>query len=146
MQHGSGDARATPTDPLVLVVDGHRDTFEMYAHALMNSGFVALHAARSAEVQQHLRTSLPDVIVTDIRLPDSSGFELIRTIRAGTLTRDIPVIVVSGSGLERDRREALAAGCDSFLVKPCLPDTLRIEIRRVLTIRMATAERGRTAA
>ena len=76
---------------------------------------------------------VPDVITTDLILSRMSGAELCRSLKGGVRTRHIPVIVVTGSAEESEVEAAKKAGCVSVLIKPCEPETLLEEIRRVLT-------------
>jgi two-component system cell cycle response regulator DivK len=61
-----------------------------------------------------------------------SGFDLIHRLREDSRTRAIPIIVLTGLTLASVRQQAREAGCDRFLLKPCLPDALAGEIRDVL--------------
>src|SRR5207247_4471249 len=74
-----------------------------------------------------------DVIVTCIRVDGPfDGVELVRRLRDGNGTQHKPIIVLTACAFEPDQQRALAAGCDVFLPKPCLPDRLVSEIRGVL--------------
>ena len=78
----------------------------------------------------------PDVIVADIMLPGISGLELARRLRDDARTKDTAIIVLTGRTFGGDEEQATAAaGCDRFLLKPCLPDDLAFEIRHVLSAR-----------
>jgi CheY-like chemotaxis protein len=135
MQHSTSISFGSTDPPVVLLVDDDPDTCDLYAFALAQSGFVAVQAARSTEAQLRIQECLPNVIVTDMRLPDCSGLDMIRSLRADGHTRDIPVVVLTGCVFEADRQQAFEAGCDAFLTKPCLPEELATEIRRVLATR-----------
>jgi two-component system, cell cycle response regulator DivK len=74
----------------------------------------------------------PDVIVMDLNLPELDGWEATRRLKANDLTRSIPVIALTGLSIQYSKAAALQAGCDGFLTKPCYPDALAGEIRRVL--------------
>jgi len=74
----------------------------------------------------------PDVLVTETRLPGISGFELCSLLRQDAATRTIPIVVVTGDAREDQINRAKAAGADSVLVKPCLPEALLVEIVRLL--------------
>ena len=62
----------------------------------------------------------------------ASGLELTRLLRKDNRTRTAGIIILTGHAIESARDEASAAGCDRFLIKPCPPDVLALEIRRVL--------------
>ena len=66
-----------------------------------------------------------DLIVTDINMPDINGLELVSFVRQNQAYREIPVVIISTEGSERDRRKGLALGADAYLVKPFEPDELK---------------------
>ena len=122
----------TPQKPLVLVVDDFQDNREMYAEFLSYSGFRVIEAANGKEAVQQAFDNLPDVIVMDLSLPIMDGWEATRLLKKDARTRAIPVMALTGHALAGHSKEAKDAGCDAFLSKPCLPDQLVAEIRRIL--------------
>jgi CheY-like chemotaxis protein len=116
----------------VLIVDDDRDTREMYSESLRADGFHIL-TATSGEAAVHLAaTATPAVIVTDLRLGASmDGVELARRLRADSRTRGVRIIMLTGATFGDEQQRAEAAGCDRFLLKPCLPADLASEIRRL---------------
>ncbi len=75
-----------------------------------------------------------DLIVTDINMPDINGLELLSFVKSDARYREIPLVVVSTEGSERDRDKGLGLGADSYLVKPFDPEALR-EVARDLLAR-----------
>ena len=75
-----------------------------------------------------------DLIVTDINMPDINGLELLSFVKSNDRYRDIPLVVVSTEGSDRDRDKGLGLGADSYLVKPFDPEALR-EVARDLLAR-----------
>jgi two-component system, cell cycle response regulator DivK len=115
----------------VLLVDDARDDRAMYAEFLRLHGFAVVELDQTPDAQR--LSGDADVIVTDVRVPGAfDGIELVRRLRADERTRDVPIIVLTACAFEIDRRRSLAAGCDLFLSKPCLPDELLTEIRLIL--------------
>ena len=74
----------------------------------------------------------------DLSLPIMDGWEATRRLKADDRTRAIPVVALTGHALAGHSKGAREAGCDSFLAKPCLPDQLVAEIRRMLAAGKAT--------
>ena len=66
-----------------------------------------------------------DLVVTDINMPDINGLELVSFIRQNEKYANVPVVIVSTEGSERDRDKGLQLGADAYLVKPFDPDMLR---------------------
>jgi two-component system, cell cycle response regulator DivK len=118
--------------PLVLVVEDYQDAREMYAAYLQFSGYRVAEAANGEEAIEQARTLLPDIILMDLALPKMDGWEATRRLKADDRTRHIPVVALTGHALAGHADGAREAGCDAFVTKPCLPDELVSEIRRML--------------
>src|ERR671918_572807 len=74
----------------------------------------------------------PDLILMDLSLPGMDGWEATRQLKADERTQNIPVVALTGHALAGASDGAKRAGCDSFVTKPCLPDDLVVEVRRML--------------
>lgn len=118
--------------PLVLVVDDFEDNREMYASYLQFAGFRVAQAADGHEALDKAFSLLPDVIVMDLSLPGLDGWEATRRLKRDARTREIKVVAVTGHALAGHSKGARDAGCDAFVTKPCLPEDLLREIRRML--------------
>lgn len=115
----------------VLAVDDDPDTLEMLEVLLGSLGWSVTVAASSEAALERLSDARPDLILSDIGLPDMDGCALMRAIRSRENSR-IPAIAVSGSGLTEDVCEALEAGFDAHLTKPLTLAALFGAVRRVL--------------
>ena|SRR5882762_2224879 len=124
--------RQPPTRPLVLIVDGHPDTCDLYTVALPPLGFDVMAVDDSTEAYSRAWESHPDIIVTELALRHRDGWELLRSLKGDPRTRDIPVVVLTGDGEQPVRNRAAREGCAAFFGKPCLPEDLAIELRHVL--------------
>jgi CheY-like chemotaxis protein len=123
--------------PLVLVVDDYQDAREMYAEYLEFSGFRTAEARNGAEALEKAFSLTPDVILMDLSLPVMDGWEATRRLRADDRTRNIPIVALTGHALTGQSNGAKDAGCDAYVTKPCLPDALVQEVRRILDARAA---------
>jgi len=119
--------------PLVLVVDDFQDNREMYAEYLAFSGFRVIQAANGKEALDQAFANRPDIIIMDLSLPVMDGWEATRRLKADLRTNAIPVVALTGHAMQGHSKGAMEAGCDSFVAKPCLPDQLVAEIRRMLS-------------
>lgn len=117
-----------------LIIDDDRDTRELYTQYLSRSGVNTVEAEDGVHGLAKATSIVPDVITTDLILPRMGGAELCRSLKSAERTRGIPVIVVTGLVKESEVEAAKQAGCISVLIKPCLPDDLLAEIRRVLAL------------
>ena len=118
--------------PLVLVVEDYQDAREMYAAYLEFSGYRVAEATNGVEALEQAHALKPDIILMDLALPKMDGWEATRQLKADARTRDIPIVALTGHALAGHAEGAKAAGCDAFVTKPCLPDALVAEIRRML--------------
>jgi len=121
--------------PLVLVVDDYQDAREMYAEYLEFSGFRVAEAKNGQEALDKAFELRPDIILMDLSLPIIDGWEATRRLKNDDRTRTIPVVALTGHAMTGQSDEAKGAGCDAFVTKPCLPDALVDEVRRVLATR-----------
>jgi len=121
-----------PERPRVLLVDDYPDAREMYTEYLEFSGFEVVEAENGMEALQRAVDAAPDIILMDLSLPVMDGWEATRRLKADKRTASIPVVALTGHALAGISEGAKRAGCDAFVTKPCLPEDLVKEIRRIL--------------
>lgn len=128
---GLGDQLSTKCS-LVLAVDDDDDNLCLlsYTLELLNCEFIGKMDGRTA--LETARERQPDLILTDIMLPDISGIELLELIKQDSRTRHIPVIAITGLALSEDRAELLSKGFADYLSKPYMVDELEAMVRRYL--------------
>jgi len=129
---------STDQGPLILVVDDYEDAREMYAEYLRFCGFRVAEARNGNEALEQAFALTPDLILMDLSLPGMDGWEATRQLKADERTRQIPVVALTGHALAGASEGAKRAGCDSFVTKPCLPDDLVVEVRRMLGLAKQT--------
>ena len=118
--------------PRVLLVDDYPDAREMYSEYLEFSGFDVVEAGNGMEALQRAVDTTPDIILMDLSLPVMDGWEATRRLKADQRTKAIPVVALTGHALAGISEGAKQAGCDAFVTKPCLPEDLVREIRKIL--------------
>jgi two-component system, cell cycle response regulator DivK len=118
--------------PLVLVVEDYQDAREMYAAYLQFSGFTVAEATNGYEAVEKAVELMPDIVLMDLALPRMDGWEATRRLKGDARTRHIPIVALTGHALAGHAEGARLAGCDAFVTKPCLPDALVAEIKRLL--------------
>lgn len=121
----------SPRRPRVLLVEDDPDTREMYCEYLSYSGLDVREAPTGRRALESVRSVRPDVVVTDLAMPEMDGRELSRRLRLDRTTADLPIIAVSGQLAPGER----IAGADVVLEKPCEPDRLLHVIEDVLHAR-----------
>ena len=124
--------RNPPTRPLVLLIEGHEDTRALYALALSTNGFEVVPVANSTEADRRAWELHPDIIVTDLPIPNGDGWQFLQSLKQNPRTRDIPVVAVSGYVQPSLRDRAEREGVAAFFPKPCLPNELAAGLRHVL--------------
>jgi len=127
--------------PRVLLVDDYPDAREMYTEYLQYSGFDVVEAGNGIEALQRAVDATPDIILMDLSLPVMDGWEATRRLKADERTASIPVVALTGHALAGISEGAKKAGCDAFVTKPCLPEDLVKEIRKILAGPAGTAAR-----
>ena len=118
--------------PLVLVVEDQEELRRLYVEQLALSGFDVIEAANGEEAISHTSTRTPDVVLMDLSLPVLDGWEATRRLKADSRTAHIPVVALTAHDGSGALQRATLAGCDWFVPKPCPPDALIDEVRRVL--------------
>ena len=96
---------------------------------LKRDGHEVIVTCDGREALQKIEEHMPDLIITDIMMPYTSGLELIGAVRQKYLFR-IPIIVLSGMGQEEVVLEAFQLGADDFMTKPFSPNELSLRVRR----------------
>lgn len=119
--HENGEADASDQSrkgsPVILVVEDHNDVARLIGSAL-GTGFSVHYASNGEQGLARASELMPDLIITDIKMPYMDGLELCRRIRASRQLCHIPVIVLSARTSEEDRMRGFEAGADVYLVKP----------------------------
>jgi CheY-like chemotaxis protein len=118
--------------PTILLIEDFDDAREMYTEYLEYSGFLVITAADAKRGLELAEARQPDLILMDAGLPGMTGWEACSSLKASPTTRAIPVLMLTGHVFGGSRKQSIQVGADGFLAKPCLPDDLVREIRRVL--------------
>jgi CheY-like chemotaxis protein len=127
----SPPAAAPPLAGLrVLAVDDDPDTLDLVAELLSLRGAEVVPAASAAAALAALQRFAPDVLVSDIGMPDRDGYDLIRDVR-GLGPDDLPAVAVTAFVSPEDRRRALDAGFQVHLAKPVDPGELTAVVARL---------------
>jgi len=116
----------------LLLVDDYADSLEMWAIFLRSSGYDVVTAMTGLEAIERAETTRPDLVLLDLQLPEMSGVEAARHLRASSATAHIPLIAVTGFSQPREHDEAREAGFDRVIVKPCEPAALLAEVESIL--------------
>ena len=123
----------------VLVVEDEAALAELLRYNLEAAGYTVLYAASGEDVEVLVAEEAPDLILLDWMLPETSGIEICRRLRARADTRHIPIIMLTARSEEADRIRGLSTGADDYVVKPFSLPELMARVRALL--RRAAPER-----
>jgi two-component system, OmpR family, phosphate regulon response regulator PhoB len=129
----------------ILIVDDEAAIRDMVAFALRKGEFDPVHAADAREAQAAIVETVPDLILLDWMLPGTSGLDLARRWRKESLTREVPIIMLTARGEENDRVSGLDAGVDDYVVKPFSARELLARVRAVIRRTRGETEDGSIA-
>ena len=116
----------------VLIVDDERDLVRLVEFNLQQAGYETTTAYTGEEALQKVRHRVPDLVVLDLMLPDISGTEVCRQIKASPRTRQVPVLMLTARTDEVDRVVGFEVGADDFVTKPFSVRELVLRIRAIL--------------
>ncbi|HEY3380323.1 MAG TPA: response regulator [Vicinamibacterales bacterium] len=117
----------------ILVVDDSSTMRRIIINTLNKLGYTSIvEASNGREGLDRLSTNPVDLIVTDWNMPEMSGIEFIRSLRANDKTKAIPVLMVTTNAAKDDIVEALKAGVNNYVVKPFTPDIIKEKIEAVI--------------
>ena len=118
--------------PVVLVVEDEPAIQELISVNLTRNGHAVRRAATAADAYDAVAEALPDVILLDWMLPDSSGPTLARRLRNEARTREVPIIMLTARAGDDDKVAGLESGADDYITKPFSPRELEARIQAVL--------------
>lgn len=118
--------------PIVLVADDDRDTRELYRACFDTSGYRTAEAGTGSQAIVSAIEIVPDVLLTDYVLPDVDGVTIARRLKSDARTAGIRILMVTGYATADLQKQAVAAGVERVLLKPCLPQAVMREVSRTL--------------
>ncbi|MET0401398.1 MAG: response regulator transcription factor [Cystobacter sp.] len=118
--------------PHVLIVDDERDLAELIDFNLRAAGFSTQVSVTGEAALQSAREQPADVILLDVMLPDMSGVEVCRQLRAAASTRDVLIVMLTARGEEADRVRGFEVGADDYVTKPFSVRELVLRLKAIL--------------
>ena len=116
----------------ILIAEDERDIRDLIAFTLRFAGYEVLTANNGEEAVAMTHQELPDLVLTDVRMPKMTGYEACKQIKADPTTQHIPVVFLSAKGQEAEVQTGLASGADEYLLKPFAPDQLTRKVAEIL--------------
>lgn len=111
-------AAPAPGTKRILVVEDNELNMKLLNDVLEAHGYAVMSTARGTVAVEWAQQYRPDLILMDLQLPDLSGLEATRLLKADAATRHIPIIAVTAFAMAGDEKKALEHGCDAYVAKP----------------------------
>lgn len=108
----------TKSKPRILIVEDDPAVMKLFSTVLSESGYDVIEATHGLPAMFRVVRTPPDLILADLHMPLLNGLELLDQFKSCDETRDIPVVVVTGSATPQDRDRAFKAGCAGYITKP----------------------------
>jgi two-component system cell cycle response regulator DivK len=109
---------SSPGSKRILVVEDHPDNRALACKVLRRAGFETAETDRAEGLRELVAAHRPDLILMDIELPGSNGYEAVQLLRADPEMVRVPVIALTAYAMEEDKQKCLRAGCTDYLSKP----------------------------
>jgi len=135
---GSEDIQ-TDKRPVILIVDDS-DDFRLFLKDSLKADYNTKEAADGVQAWNIIPTLQPDIIVSDVMMPEMDGMELSRLIKNDIRTSHIPLILLTARSAEEQKLEGLESGADDYITKPFNFDILSLRIKKLLQLRQKRQE------
>ncbi|HEY9643284.1 MAG TPA: response regulator [Coleofasciculaceae cyanobacterium] len=116
----------------VLIVDDSQTLRTMLSDLLEGIGIRVIEATNGVEAKEHIQARLPDLVITDLIMPEMNGYELCRWIKNDPVKQSIPVLICSTKSEEFDRYWGMKQGADAYITKPFHPPELLKTVKQLL--------------
>lgn len=134
------DDTVSKNKDIALVVEDNED-IARYIGNIIKDSFSVVYARNGKEGIIKAEEYVPDIIITDIMMPEYDGLEMTRDIRKSNLLNHIPVIIVTAKGDDANKLQGLDCGADAYLIKPFSPDELKLRIHKLVEYRSMLREK-----
>ncbi|MEM6879602.1 MAG: ATP-binding protein, partial [Bacteroidota bacterium] len=125
---------ADPGNPLILLVEDHADV-RTYIGQLLSDSYRVAFAENGLEGLDKAAAEIPDLIISDVMMPQMDGYTFTQRLKSGLSTSHIPVILLTAKATSAEKVEGLKTGADAYLVKPFQREELLVRIEQLLLLR-----------
>jgi two-component system cell cycle response regulator DivK len=116
----------------ILYIEDNIDNMILVKRVLEIEGYEVIQAETGQEGINQAVNNAPDIIITDINLPDIDGYEITNRLKQDQTTAHIPIVAMTANVMQKDRKNVIDAGCDGFISKPIDIDELPEQIESYL--------------
>lgn len=115
----------------VMLVDDEKD-MRIYLRKLFEVDYMVIEASNGREATKILQHNLPDIIISDIKMPEMDGIELCREIKSNVFTSHIPFLLLTGHNSEKNQFDCFESGANQYVTKPFNPNLLQIRVKKLI--------------
>ncbi len=126
--------------PRILVVDDNASLASLMSELLTMRGYDVVTADCAEQAEAEIRRRVPDLILSDVKMPGKSGYDFCRELKENPATRLIPFVLITGFTDSSDKVRGIEAGADDFLNKPVLAEELTARVKSLLRVKEFTDE------
>ncbi|HEY9696461.1 MAG TPA: response regulator [Trichocoleus sp.] len=116
----------------VLIVDDSQTVRQMLTELLQENGLQVVEATNGLEAQEKMQAKQPDLVITDLIMPEMNGYDLCRWIKREPAMQNIPVLICSTKSEEFDRYWGMKQGADAYITKPFHPLEMLKTVKQLL--------------
>ncbi|MGC4042925.1 MAG: response regulator [Armatimonas sp.] len=120
------------SDARILVVEDDPNILRQIEFNLQSHGYSVTTAMTGAEALRQMMLEKPDLLITDVMMPEMDGYELVASLRADATLSEVPVIMLTARTEETDMVQGYTSGTDLYLTKPFNPTELIAFVQRIL--------------
>ncbi|MEM8584937.1 MAG: two-component regulator propeller domain-containing protein [Bacteroidota bacterium] len=133
-EHQNTTQSTDPNKPLLLLVEDHADV-RTYIGQLLSDTYRVVFAENGRLGLEKAADEIPDLIISDVMMPEMDGFSFTQQIKSGLSTCHIPVILLTAKATSAEKLEGLKTGADAYLVKPFQREELLVRVEQLLLLR-----------
>ncbi len=122
----------------ILLVEDDFMNMRLAQHILEVEGYTVVKAATAQEALVQMESTLPDLILMDVQLPDMDGMTVVRILRENSRTKDTTILALTACAMKGDRERILQMGCNGYISKPIDVGDFVNTVRRFLNARSST--------
>lgn len=117
---------------IIMTADDSASVRQMVAFTLKQHGYEVIEAADGRDALTRLGSQKVDMLITDLNMPNLDGIGLVKGVRAGSLNRMIPIVMLTTESQDSRKAEGKAAGATGWIIKPFKPEQLLAVVKKVL--------------
>ncbi|OUS01578.1 hypothetical protein A9Q86_07330 [Flavobacteriales bacterium 33_180_T64] len=124
----------TKEDAIILIIDDNKDILDLL-HSSLKNHYTVIKAVNGNDGVKKAIETIPDIIISDVMMPEKNGFELCQILKNDEKTSHIPIILLTAKASEQDRIRGLSNGADAFITKPFNKAELFVRIHELIKLR-----------